>query len=291
MFERVINTQLLWEDFDKGRVLYLHHENTIEEDIDQKLRVLDEGLSRGVLTVNDWRSAMGYERDERNGDVYLRSIGTVEVPFNSEPIDLPEEETVELPEEEPKESVIEIEKEMTEEEFEKIKNAYEKKYTVLKSEEDKKRRAAIWKTFDARARSIEEPFFKSMNKAFSNQNKEVNETISKALENNKDVGTAIENLFNNKMDEALKHNLAGAFLNGLETGVTFGNENLNKKSVKEISDRVRRLFNIWIDTKGLELCKDINRTTKKKLRKVLSEAIEEGDSLPERKKKMSGFRE
>ena len=288
MFERVINTQLLWEDFDKGRVLYLHHENTIEEDIDQKLRVLDEGLSRGVLTVNDWRSAMGYERDERNGDVYLRSIGTVEVPFNSEPIDLPEEEpeTVELPEEEPKGSVIEIEKEMTEEEFEKIKNAYEKKYTVLKSEEDKKRRAAIWKTFDARARSIEEPFFKSMNKAFSNQNKEVNETISKALENNKDVGTAIENLFNNKMDEVLKHNLAGAFLNGLETGVTFGNENLNKKSVKEISDRVRRLFNMWIDTKGLELCKDINRTTKKKLRKVLSEAIEEGDSLPERKKKM-----
>ena len=33
---------------------------------------------------------MGYEKDEKGGDVYLRGFGQVEVPFNSEPIELPE---------------------------------------------------------------------------------------------------------------------------------------------------------------------------------------------------------
>ena len=84
MYERVMNAQLLWEDFDKERKLIFRHENTVEEDIDQKLRIANEGLSRGVLTVNDWRRAMGYEIDERGGDVYLRSMATMEVPFDSE---------------------------------------------------------------------------------------------------------------------------------------------------------------------------------------------------------------
>ena len=39
------------------------------------------------------------------------------------------------------------------------------------------------------------------------------------------------------------------------------------------------MFNIWIDTYGLNLAKDIDNTTKKKLRKTLSEAIEEGEDL------------
>jgi SPP1 gp7 family putative phage head morphogenesis protein len=54
----------------------------------------------------------------------------------------------------------------------------------------------------------------------------------------------------------------------------------------EISENVRRLLNLWIDNYGLELCKGINATTKKKLRKVLSEAQFEGDSLAEKVKKL-----
>jgi len=276
MFERVINSQLLWEDYDTTRTLILKHENNITEDIAQKLQILNDGLSRGVLTVNDWRVGMGFEKDEKGGDVYLRSFGQVEQPFNSEPIELPdvtESEVVELPES------TEGEKELTEEEFKSLKKAYEKKYKVLKSEEDKERRLKIWKTFDARATSIEEPFRKSMQKAFTKQNELVNAEIKKACENNKDVGSAIENLFDNKMDEALKHTLAGAFLNGLNTGAEHGQTLLNKKGVKEISDKVKRAFSLWIDNYGLELCKDINNTTKKKLRKALSESIVEGEDL------------
>lgn len=276
MFERVINSQLLWEDYDTTRTLILKHENNITEDINQKLQILNDGLSRGVLTVNDWRVGMGFEKDEKGGDVYLRSFGQVEQPFNSEPIELPdvtESEVVELPES------SEGEKELTEEEFKSLLKDYEKKYRVLKSDEDKERRLKIWKTFDARATSIEEPFRKSMRKAFAKQNELVNTEIKKACENNKDVGTAIENLFDNKMDEALKHTLAGAFLNGLNTGAEHGQTLLNKKSVKEISDKVKRAFSLWIDNYGLELCKDINTTTKKKLRKALSESIVEGEDL------------
>lgn len=287
MFERVINSQLLYEDFDKERRFVLHHENTIEEDVTQKLQIANDGLSRGVLTVNDWREAMGYEKDEKGGDVYLRGFGQVEIPFNSEPVELPEEENVDVTPQEielPKDLEIEGEKELSEEEFKALQIAYEKKYRVLKSDEDKERRAKIWKVFDARATSIETPFIKSMQKAFTKQNELVDEVITKACNENKDVGTAIENLYNNQMDKALLNNLAGAFLNGLNTGAEHGMQLLNKKGVKEIDERVRRIFNAWIDNYGLELCKDMNRTTKKKLRKVLSEAIYEGDNPKERAK-------
>lgn len=311
MFERVMNTQLLWEDFDKEHKFILHHENTIEEDMDMKLRVANDGLSRGVLTVNDWRRAMGYEIDERGGDVYLRSFGQSEVPFNSEPVELPdnptEEETSEeitLPdteEEKPDETSEneenlqdegvsqgeeEGEKELSEEEFNSLKAAYEKKYKVSKSDDDKERRAKIWKVFDARARSIEKPFIKSAQKVFDKQNELVDKTITYALDNNKDVGTEIERLYNKEMDEAMKHAFAGAFKNGLTVGAEHGAEMLGKKAYKEISEDVLRFFNAWIDSYGLELCQDMNDTTKKKLRKILSDAVLEGDGLEERKKKM-----
>ena len=276
MFERVINSQLLWEEFDKEQVLILHHENNISEDVAQKLQILNDGLSRGVLTVNDWRIGMGFEADEKGGDVYLRGFGQVEQPFNSEPVELPEVESnpVELPN-----TDADAEKGLSEEEYNTIKKNYESKYKLLKSDADKERRKTIWKVFDARAMSIEEPFRKSMIKAFTKQNELVDEAIKKACEENKDVPTAIENLFDNKMDEALKHTLAGAFINGLTVGAEHGNELLNKKGVKEISDEVRRLFNLWVDNYGLELCRDMNNTTKKKLRKALSESIERGEDL------------
>jgi hypothetical protein len=284
MFERVINSQLLWEDFDKEQNLILHHENNISEDIQQKLQILNDGLSRGVLTVNDWRVGMGFEPDEKGGDVYLRGFGQVEQRFNSEPVELPDREpdnVVELPNTEE-----DAEKELSEEEYNTIKKNYESKYKILKSDADKERRKTIWKVFDARATSIEEPFRKSMIKAFTKQNELVDEAIRKACEENKDVPTVIENLFDNKMDEALKHTLAGAFINGLTVGAEHGNELLNKKGVKEISDEVRRLFNLWVDNYGLELCKDINNTTKKKLRQARSESITEGEDLRNQVKKL-----
>jgi SPP1 gp7 family putative phage head morphogenesis protein len=284
MFERSINNQLLWEDFDKERKFILYHENNIAEDIQQKLQIANDGLSRGVLTVNDWRITMGYEKDERGGDVYLRGFGQVEVPFNSEPIELPDTEPteqIELPntEERP-------ETELPEKEFEALSKAYEKKYKVLKSDADRERRGKIWKVFDARARSIEAPFYKAMQTAFTKQNEEVNKTIRKACEENKDVGTAIENLYNKEMDKKLLHTMAGAFFNGLTVGAEHGLELLNKKGIKEISEETRRLFNIWIDTYGLNLAKDIDDTTKKKLRKALSESIEEGEDLKKRVAKL-----
>ena len=290
MYERTMNSQLLWEDYDPEHKLIFHHENNIEEDMDFKLRVANDGLSRGTLTVNDWRKAMGFEPDERSGDVYLRSMATVPVQFNSYEIELPEtEETtsdnsdeVELPETPPAEE----ENQLSEGEFKTLCEAYSKKYKVLRTDADKARRKAVWKVFDARARSIEEPFSKAMKKAFTKQNELLDKVIAKACDDNKDVNTAVENFFNKETDEALKHSLAGAFMNGLEVGAEHGQALLGKKSAKEISDEVRRLFNLWIDNYGLELCKDMNKTTKDKLKKVLSESIAEGDGLALRKKKL-----
>lgn len=293
MYERVMNSQLLWEDFDRNRDFILVHENTIEEDTEQKLRIVNEGLMRGVLTVNDWRRAMGYEPDERSGDVYLRSMATVEIPFEHEEIELPElpeeqPEEITLPETEPDqtENGTEPEKELSEAEFKQIKAEYEKKYRFAKSEEDKKRREKIWKAFDVRARKLEEPFIKQSRKAFSAQKKLVIAIIKKACDENKDVGTAIENLYDKNMNEALKRTLAPAFIAGLTQGAEIGLENLGRKAHKDISENVRRLLNLWIENYGLELCTDINDTTKKNLRRVLADATYEGDSIEEKKKKL-----
>lgn len=283
MYERVMNTQLLWEDFDRGRQYVLRHENTVEEDLEQKLKIANEGLSRGVLTVNDWRRAMGYEIDERGGDVYLRSMATEEIPFNSEPIELPDsepDEVVELPDTE----VTPEENELSLAEFNSLSEQYGKKYKMLKSDDDKKRRLKIWKLFDARATEIEKPFIKAMDKAFDKQNELVDKALAEAIENGKDLGTVIENLYGAKMNEALKHTLAAPFLNGLTKGAEHAQELLSKKAFKEISDDVRKLFSIWLDTYGLNLCVEMNDTTKKQLRKILSESLAEGESIELRKK-------
>ena len=298
MFERVINAQLLWEDFDKEQRFILVHENIVPEDIDQKLKIANEGLSRGVITRNEWRIAMGYEPDEKNGDVYLMGFSTIEQPQNHEPVELPEEEPekpteneeVTLPEESPEnkpENESHNHNELSEEEFTKLCDEYGKKYKILKSDADKERRAKIWKAFDVRARSIENPFIKSFSKAWEYQKKACLKTIKTAVENGKDAGTEIENLYNKEMDEGLKHAMAPAFLIGLEEGAKHGTELLGKKDYKAISEAVRRMFNLWIDSKGLNMCQNINKTTKAKLRKALSEAIWEGDSVENKVKALT----
>lgn len=280
MYERVMNTQLLWEDFDTDRVYTLHHENTIEEDIEQKLRIANEGLTRGTLTVNDWRRAMGYEVDEKGGDVYLRSMGIEEVKFNSEPVELPdteEEEPVELPETEGEEA------ELSEREFNNLRAFIAKKYQINKDDE---RRVKIWKTFDARARSIETPFIKASRLVFKKQNEAVNKAIKEALENNKDVMTEIQRLYNKEMHERFKQTMASAFLNGLNEGAKFGQENLSRKAEEELPEILNSVFNNWVNTYGLELCVGMDEVTVKDLRRVLTAAITEGDSLAVKMEKL-----
>lgn len=288
MYERVMNAQLLWEDFDRERKLIFRHENTVEEDIEQKLKIANEGLSRGVLTVNDWRRAMGYEIDERGGDVYLRSMATIEVPFDSEPVELPEApEEVELPDDnnisgtdgDTVNDGTEEEAELSEEEFNSLKSMLEKKYKINKG--DSERRRAIWKTFDARATSIEKPFVTSSKIAFAKQNEAVNNAIKEAVENNKDVMTVIQGIYNNAMHERFKQTMAGAFMNGLKEGAKFGKEVLNRKD-EELPEILNPIFNRWIDTYGLELCVEMDKTTVEYLRKKLSAAITDGLSLSEK---------
>lgn len=278
MYERVMNIQLLWEDYDKARMLELRHENTVEEDVEQKLRIANDGLSRGVLTVNDWRRAMGYEIDERGGDVYLRSFGQVEQPFNSEPIELPEEtpsEEIELPDTETEPE----ERELSEEEFNSLKEYISKKYKINKG--DKEKRYKMWKSFDARARSIERPFTTSSKIVFAKQNEAVNKVIKEAVENNKDVMTEIQRIYNKDMHEKFKQSMAGAFMNGLKEGAKFGKEVLDRKD-GELPEILNPIFNRWIETYGLELCVEMDKVTVEYLRKKLSAAIVDGLSLAEK---------
>ena len=58
---------------------------------------------------------MGFEPDEKNGDVYLMGFSTIEQPQNHETVELPEEENTEI--ELPKESHAE----MSEKDFNKAR--------------------------------------------------------------------------------------------------------------------------------------------------------------------------
>ena len=76
-------------------------------------------------------------------------------------------------------------------------------------------------------------------------------------------------------------------MNGLNTGAKFGFENLNKKDEEpQLPKILQRIFNNWIDTKGLELCRDMDEVTVKELRRVLGASIAEGDGLQVQIKKM-----
>ena len=272
MFERVINTQLLWIDFDKTRTLLVHHENTVEEDINQKLQIVNAGLNQGAITRNEWRTAMGFERDEHAGDVYLTNYSTIERKQDSEEVVLPDTPSndITLPDED--------NDQLSERAYSALVKNIEKMYHVVKADDKEEvRRTTMWKSFDARARAIETPFIKASKKVFKAQLDDILALVT----DKKDMGTVIENYFTNDVDIKTKRTLASAFLNGLEEGAKLGSENLGKKSMsKSLGD----VFNLWIDNYGLILAKNINATTKLKLRQAIADEIEEGDGIPKIKK-------
>ena len=73
--QNAINVQLL-PQFERG--LEWEYDDIIPQDVEYQLRVANEGLSRGAIMVNEWRTKMGLDSVE-GGDVFLMPIGCMVV--------------------------------------------------------------------------------------------------------------------------------------------------------------------------------------------------------------------
>jgi len=261
---RVLTTQLLQCDFDAR--LVCDFDFTVPEDEDFRLKKLNEGVSRGMLTRADWKKGMGYPVLPSD-NVYIMPSNFIEVRQGQA---IPQiAQTVAPAKEEPEEP-----KEEPEPEAPKPK---EKAYFVLKSEPalDAKR-DTIWKSADAAMTKEEPNFIKAVQKFAKAQLSRIN---IKDYSSVKSIMKGIDIAFVGA-DEALKHALAPAWLDAMRGGYDHARTLLNKKG---LFDTVNPYFSKWVDKEGLQLAKDINTTTydalRDKINKRMAELIEEGASI------------
>ena len=265
MFERTLNAQLIAIDYSKDIVC--KHNFKIKEDDEFALKVYNDGLSKGVITRNEYRRRFGLSEDSVNGDVYLMPFSSVEQAQDEMP-------------EEPDVLDIEPDESETEEPTKSVKSV----------DDDEDRRLKVWQAFDSKATSTEPGFKKQVRKIASAQNKDINKIVTDATTDGASIDVAIDKYF--KLDEtaaATKRTLAPAWIYAMEAGRDHANSMLERKAASDLSI-TNQMFNIWVEQYGLEKAKEINDTTnkmlKKKLTTVLADSIANGDSLANRIKKL-----
>lgn len=79
MIEQTIQHQLV-DRFFKGENLCFEFDNVVPEDKEYQLKVANEGLSRGAMTVNEWRQKNGLDPlGGEHGNVFLIPLGVTPV--------------------------------------------------------------------------------------------------------------------------------------------------------------------------------------------------------------------
>ena len=271
-FERVLNTQLLYE-FDD---IICRHNIKVIEDEDLNLRVYQFGVQNGCITKEQYCEKFGINPNPGEGQ-YIIPIGHTVVPageeFNLEDIPAPEENH----EEEPTKN---------------IKGSAGRVLNQKKSLDEW--RVKLWKDFDEKAKSKEPTFITSIKKIAKRQKADLKEKIAGLDEvNEATINNVVNDYFNKECGEAVKRGLAKCWLESMEGGRENAFNALNgKKEIIRI-DAVtitNEMFNKWVDRYGLMKSEEFNQTTKKKLlellRKTLSESVEEGDGVEVMKDKL-----
>ena len=139
-------------------------------------------------------------------------------------------------------------------------------------------RLKTWLTFDKAAENNEMDFEKAMIIFFSNQE-------SRALSNVKSIKAvdADEILNWEEEDKRLLAVMVPLWLKSFSDGANMVSDtygfNVN-------FDLLNPKFLEWVETNGAELVKGINETTKKGLQSTISEGIQDGDSIPEIRKRV-----
>jgi HK97 family phage portal protein len=264
--ESIINRQLVWTDFDAGVVFKF--DNVVPEDKEFDLKVYGEGLQAGTVMVDEWRNRFGLpELPGGAGKIFLRPFSAIEVRSGEKK---PELAPV------PDDTVLDIEEDAAEEEP-TLDIDEEKSFT----KSDDARRLAVWKMFDAKARTKEAGFVRQVQKFSAVQATRMRSAIEGMAQTEKGIDAALNSVFTDKEHSAVKASLAPAWIDSMNEGNDHGLATINK-SVKTSRDVLNKLFNVWIEKNGLMKAKEINETTRTTLRKnlqaILSEGTERGSS-------------
>lgn len=291
--ERVINRQLIQSDFDQN--LCIKFKPVVPEDEDRKLQIMNAGLQGGAVLVDEWRTAFNMQPlPNGKGQVLLRTFSTFEIPMHGNalpPPEKPAENPETRPVENPSEEVV-----LPETEGDKIIHV-----VIEKDEERDARFAAIWKSFDARARAHEGEFIDAVKKFSAMQKKKVvdalnSKRVSEALRTGNayetEIDAAINGIFDAATDKALKSALAPAWTSTMKSGREHAREIMGK-SIKDVDtsfDIFNSYVNEWIENFGLAKAQGINlvtnETLKRNLMAQIADAKENGETLREIKNRI-----
>ena len=134
----------------------------------------------------------------------------------------------------------------------------------------------------------------SIKKISEKQKADFNIAIKELKElNDATINNLVNDYFTKDVDEKVKHSLAGAWLESMRAGRENAKKIMSvKKDITTIDDVTitNEMFNQWVERYGLVKSEELNQTSKKKLleklRGILTEGIEEGDSVEVLKKKL-----
>lgn len=271
-----LNRQLV-SDYDKN--IKFEFDNVVPEDNEFDLKKSNEGLSKGAITLDEWRIANGFEElPQGKGKVLYIPNNCVAISTTGKSI--PEEVTANkpkppTPQEKPTTGNI-LQSEKPDNNETEILTP-KKKYKSLSDEERKN----VWNILDKAASKNEESFKEALQEFFEGQEKRVFETISKSVKVIKakkdilDMKVEDEKLLAILKPEWLKSMISGAVtVNVLyEFGINF--DLLNPK------------FNDWILTEGAKQVTNINETTQNALSSTIDEGITNGESIPQIKRRVT----
>ncbi len=295
-FERIVNRQLC-PDFDID--LCAKHDFEIAEDEELKLRVYQFGVQNGAITVEQYCEAFGINPDVKDGH-YILPMGANRVQAGE--IDLPDLDSIEPVE--PTPDNTESNANNAETNTDDVLNIDESSENVEDSEKPKsitqyhfqkqikynELQQKCWTLFDTKAREKEDDFISSVNRIATRQNKDISELLKENERENKPIENLLAQYFSSEVDKAVKRSLGGAWLSAMKTGGQNAKEILNKKAYLDFDEATLLMFNKWIEQNGLLKAKEINDTTHRellrRLREVLAESIENGDSLGVRTKRL-----
>jgi len=279
-FERVINRQLC-PDFDID--LCVKHDFEIAEDEELKLRVYQFGVQNGAITTEQYCEAFGINPDVKDGH-YILPMGVNRVPAGE--VELPDifgaDDNTENASTESTENVEGAQTEIpTGKSIFSYQRAKQIKYNDFQSK--------CWNMFDTKATKREPDFISSVKKIATRQAKDISTLLAEYEKENKPVENLIAEYFSKEVDIAVKRSLAGAWIKAMNDGKDNAKSILNKKDFGADS-MTNDAFNKWVERYGLLKATEINDTTKrdllKKLKLILAESIENGDSLSVRVDKL-----
>lgn len=282
LFESILNKQFI-PMFDKT-IMWVFDE-IVPEDNESKMKIANDGLKDGTITRNEWRkiaSTCGVTLlpDEGRGDVYLTALMTQEVPAFEKPAPVelvPPVEPTPEPTSEPEKSIDldlvikEIEAMTANVERETVGQKIAKVLPVAKSSFSEDQKVALWKAFDKKTASTEKLFKDAVKKFAGIQSGKVRSSLSN-VKTADDIKSALDSVFTDEADSALKRALAPAWLASLQIGSDNAKSLVGKKKA-DTDTLTNDWFSKWVTKNGLNKAKQINETTYEDLLKELQISI------------------